>query len=469
MHIQNDLKKYTDDYVYLLEKIIDELPLPISVVGNDEKFAMINSRYEKAFGKPRKSILGKHFTVNLKSDEISVHKPVLETGTPYRKAKRMGEPEHTVLVEGIPINIDGKTVCSVGVIHEYNRVEKIMSELERKQETLTAFKSERARFTFDDIVGQSKVQKNTIRIAKLAAETDVTVLLRGETGTGKELFAHAIQCSGTRANKPFLRINCAAIPESLLESILFGYEANAFTGAKKGGEIGLFEAADKGTIFLDEIGDLSPMLQSKLLRVLQEGEVVRVGGIKPKIVNVRIIAATNADLEEKVENKEFRRDLYYRLNVFPITVPPLRDRVEDIQELADHFINRCSSKYYKSVRSISPEALRAFESYDWPGNIRELDHVITRAVVGMEADRHELDIEDLDFFTQKLPAFDGTSAAGPGAIPDGSTYRQLFESWESGIFKALYEQCGGNKTEIAAKMCISVRSVYEKLKKYNIC
>ena len=224
------------------------------------------------------------------------------------------------------------------------------------------------------------------------------MLLRGESGTGKELFAHAIHSESLRCNQKFIRINCAAIPESLLESILFGYEENSFTGAKKGGEIGLFEAADKGTIFLDEIGDISLSLQTKLLRVLQEREITRVGGVRTKLINVRVIAATNADLEKKIEAKEFRSDLYYRLNVFPVQIPPLRERDKDIITLAERFLRRSAEEYGKTVSGIDRECALLLRRHFWPGNVRELDSIITRAVIGVPENQEKLVASDVPAF-----------------------------------------------------------------------
>ena len=464
----NLLSKYYPDYERLLEAIIDNLPMPISVIGKDKRFALVNKQYEEQFGKPRDVMLGKNYYENVKKGEISVHQPVLESGKPYRKAKVMGNPERTVTVDGVPIILDNEVVCSVGIIHEFHHIERIMSELEKRRDVERISDSEGTRFSFDDILGSSDQIKRAKISAKQAAETNVTVLLRGETGTGKEMFAHAIHKASLRNNKPFLRVNCAAISESLLESILFGYEPGAFTGAKKTGEIGLFESADKGTVFLDEIGELSPALQSKLLRVLQEGEIVRVGGTKTRIVDVRIIAATNANLEEKMEEKQFRRDLYYRLNVFPITIAPLRERKEDVETMAKYYLRDMSSKYGRSAVNIDPYVLTMFQEYSWPGNARELKHVIERAVIGMDTNVRTLTVNDLDFFTStnKFATIRQQDAFERNMI--NADYQTMFASWESSMLRTVYEEKNKNKTAVAEKLGISVRSVYDKLKKYSI-
>jgi transcriptional regulator with GAF, ATPase, and Fis domain len=233
---------------------------------------------------------------------------------------------------------------------------------------------------FEKIIGSSRALESVLEIVERVAATDSTVLIQGETGTGKELIARAVHNLSTRSNRPFIRLNCAAIPLDLLESELFGHEKGAFTGAIAQ-KIGRFEMADHGTLFLDEVGDIPPALQPKLLRVLQEQEFERLGSGRTYRVNVRLVAATNRDLEEMVARNEFRSDLYYRLNVFPISLPPLRDRQDDIPELVNHFVDTFSRRMGKQIDSIPPQTMAAFKSYSWPGNIRELQNLIERAVI----------------------------------------------------------------------------------------
>jgi formate hydrogenlyase transcriptional activator len=233
---------------------------------------------------------------------------------------------------------------------------------------------------FAGIVGESRALREVLELVDMVAGTDSTVMLRGETGTGKELIAHAIHNRSRRRSKPFVKVNCAAIPSGLLESELFGFERGAFTGAimQKAGRL---ELADQGTLFLDEIGDIPLELQPKLLRLLQEREFERLGSTRTKQVNVRVIAATHRDLEDMVLHNEFRSDLYYRLNVVPISIPPLRERPEDIPLLVRHFVRQFSRQMNKTVEAISPEAMEALVQYPWPGNIRELQNIIERSVV----------------------------------------------------------------------------------------
>ncbi len=233
---------------------------------------------------------------------------------------------------------------------------------------------------FEQIIGNSSALEAVLEQVERVAPTDSTVIIQGETGTGKELIAHAIHNLSSRCGRPFVRLNCAAIPLDLLESELFGHEKGAFTGAIAQ-KIGRFELADKGTLFLDEIGDIPPALQPKLLRVLQEQEFERLGSTRTHQVNVRLVAATNRDLEEMVNRGQFRSDLYYRLNVFPVQLPPLRERPEDIPALVTHFVERYGHRMGREIESIPPETMSALSSYPWPGNIRELQNLIERAVI----------------------------------------------------------------------------------------
>ena len=462
----NNLSNYPQDYLRTLERILENLPIPVTVVGKDERFALVNRAYEKMFDTPRESLLGKHYSCNLTENEDSIHMRVLTRGKPASGIKIMGRQPKLVKVEGTPILVKGEVLFSVGIIHEFSTTEKAMGELEKRMDVLYDLQSAQARYSFEDIIGDSEALQKAIETARKAAQTNVTVLLRGESGTGKELFAHAIHNESLRRNQKFIRINCAAIPESLLESILFGYEENSFTGAKKGGEIGLFEAADKGTIFLDEIGDISLSLQTKLLRVLQEREITRVGGVRTKLINVRVIAATNADLEKKIEAKEFRSDLYYRLNVFPVQIPPLRERDKDIVTLAERFLRRSAEEYGKAVSGIDRDCALLLRRHFWPGNVRELDSIITRAVIGIAENQKLLMTSDVPvLMTQPV---ERVEEALPPADNSPEDYQERFQRWERDMMQRVYLANGKNKSLVARVLGISVRSVYEKLKKYGI-
>jgi len=298
---------------------------------------------------------------------------VLETGTGFTDLEirqYSNESSFNYILTAKPIWSNGQVEGAVATFRDISEIKSIVYKMIGHS---TAF-------TFTDILGEDEHFCATVKEAKKASLSSSTVLIRGESGTGKEIFAQAIHAESMRSNGPFVTLNCAAIPESLLESELFGYEEGAFTGAKKGGKLGKFELASGGTIFLDEIGDMSLYLQAKLLRVLQERQIERVGGLASIPVDVRIVAATNKNLEDLVEKGEFRCDLYYRLNVIPISIPPLRQRKSDIDILLLYFINKYNLLIGKNVTGISPEAKHLLFNYNWPGNVRELENVIEYAL-----------------------------------------------------------------------------------------
>jgi len=289
-------------------------------------------------------------------------------------------------------------------------------------------------------------------------------LLRGESGTGKELIARAIHFQSKRKDKPLIEINCASIPENLLESELFGHEKGAFTGAYKQKK-GKFEIADGGTLFLDEIGELPLSLQAKLLRVLQEKRFTRVGGVENIEVNVRLIAATNADLEVLLKEGRFREDLYYRLNVIPIIVPPLRERPEDIGPLTDFFIEKYARKNNRQIKGISAEARELFLHYHWPGNVRELENAIENAVVMSEGDL--IQVDDLPVYLKDTrPAFQGFPF--PWEDYDKMSYKEKLAYLEREIIRQALMETKGNKTHAAEKLGFTLRTLRNKVKKYNL-
>lgn len=336
---------------------------------------------------------------------------------------------------------------------------KKMLEMEREkllQENVYLKSQLQDEFRFHNIIGNSHEMREVYDMVTRVARANTTVLIRGESGTGKELVAQAIHYNSLRSNTPFVRVNCAAIPENLIESEFFGYEKGAFTGAvaqKKG----RFELADKGTIFLDEIGDLSQMTQTKLLRVLQEQEFERVGGTETVKVDVRVIAATNADLESLMEFGKFREDLYYRLNVFSILMPPLRERKTDILLLADHFMLKYSRKHGKIVKRISTPAIDMLMRYHWPGNVRELENCIERAV---------LVCEDQVIHGYHLPPTLQT-AESSGTVPSLSLTRAV-ASYEKELIQDALKTTRGNRAKAARLIGVSERIINYKIRKYFI-
>jgi DNA-binding NtrC family response regulator len=305
-----------------------------------------------------------------------------------------------------------------------------------------------------DIITKNPRMQEILALTQDISSLRSTVLIRGESGTGKELVARAIHYSGCRADKPFITVSCAALTETLLESELFGYEKGAFTGAN-GQAKGKFELADGGTIFLDEIGDISPKLQADLLRVLQERRFYRVGGTQEVEVDARVIAATNKNLQEEVRQGKFREDLYYRLNVIEIRLPPLRERREDIPLLAEHFVQRISSELGREIAGISASALKLLIAHDWPGNVRELENVIERAIVTCR--NGTLDEQEFSWL-QRNPA-----SPHDWDVPD----MPLGELERRAIVAAL-ERTGGNVKEASAALGIDRSTLYDKLKRYEI-
>ncbi len=303
------------------------------------------------------------------------------------------------------------------------------------------------------IVGRGPALLQVMRQAVKAARHDATVLIRGETGTGKELFARLIVDESPRRDKPYIPVHCSAIDENLLGSTLFGHEKGAFTGAV-GLKKGVFEEADGGTIFLDEIGELSPSMQVKLLRVLQEGEFMRLGGTKPMRVNVRMIAATNRDLEKAIRDGRFREDLFYRINVIALVNPPLRERREDVPELVRHYVETLSRETARGLCVVTEEAMARLQGYDWPGNIRELRNVVERGLVLAEEGR----ITEDDLPVEVAPRAEVPVSAP--RVPEGES---LEEMGQSHILKVLHE-CGGNKRLAAERLGISRSTLYEKLR-----
>jgi len=327
---------------------------------------------------------------------------------------------------------------------------RLREENERLQDQL------RERFRPDNIIGNSKAMRAVYDTVAQVARSDATVLVRGESGTGKELVAHAIHHASRRANKPYVKVNCAALPETILEAELFGYEKGAFTGAiarKKG----RFELAQNGTLFLDEVGDFSPATQVKLLRVIQEREYELVGGVETHKANVRIIAATNRDLEELVAGGEFREDLYYRLNVFPVHLPPLRDRKSDILLLADHFVAKYSEANGKNVKRISTPAIDMMMAYHWPGNVRELENCIERAI---------LLTNDSVIHGHHLPPTLQTAEASDTVIRE--TLSQAVERLEREMIVDALKTTGGNCSRAAEMLGVTERILGLRLTKYDI-
>lgn len=434
----------------MLEAIIECTSEAISVADHHGNTILINPSYTRLTGFKKEDVVDKPATADIGMQE-SVHLKVLSTGQGVRDIRmQIGATRRDILVNAEPIIVEGKLRGSVGVIRDVSQIRALRDEL---QEAKTRIRNLEAKYQFADIIATSDAMRFVIEQAKLAAVTPVTVLIRGESGTGKELFAHAIHGESPRKYKKFIRVNCAAISPTLLESELFGYEDGAFSGAKRGGKTGYFEEADGGSLFLDEIGELPLDVQVKLLRVLQENEIVRVGGTTAIPIDVRIIAATNADLEQKVADGTFREDLYYRINRMPIYIPPLRERLHELEALCERIIRKLNQEYGRSVRGVDEDALSLLKNQHWKGNVRELENVIGRAMIYMASSEQRIAPHHLQLSNRSTSQ----------KVVESGTFHEAVAKYERDLIERTIEEAGGNKSEAARRLKISIRTLYNKL------
>jgi len=435
------------------------------VIAINKKYiiTMANQPFASLLGKKVSDLIGRNVYDCYPNPQFP---KAMETGVPeYGYVMHLNG--HDIVANRVPIKKNGEVIGALGVVafKNVNDLYALAQKVDRLRDELDYYKGEldrvyKEKFGFNKIIGESPSIKSLKETAQRVAKTNSTVLIRGESGTGKELFAHALHAESSHSSGPFIKVNCAAIPESLLESELFGYSEGAFTGAKKGGQAGKFELAHKGTIFLDEIGDMSPQMQAKLLRVLQEKTIERLGEGVSRQVDVRVVAATNRDLESLIKNNEFRDDLYYRLNVVTLNIPPLRDRREDIPLLVDCFIDRFNRQFGQKVKKVAPEVMDLFYRHQWPGNVRELQNVIERA----------FNVIDGDTITSKhLPLYlqeKGNTARLHTAVSRGLPYA-IAQLEKEAIIEAL-KLTKGNRNKAASMLNISRASLFNKIKLYEI-
>lgn len=382
----------------------------------------------------------------------------------------------TVVCNRLPLYEDGKICGTIGMttfqdLSDLNELisemENIKSENKRIKEELNALRS--TQNPLSKIIGNSPAMMEVKRTIQNFASSNLSVLLTGETGVGKEVFATALHELSNRNMAPFIKINCAAIPKDLIESELFGYEEGAFTGAKKHGKPGKFELADGGTLLLDEIGEMPMQLQSKLLRVLQEQEVERVGATKGRKVNIRIICSTNQNLKEQVQKKLFRADLYYRINTVELHIPPLRERLSDLQALCDFFINKINMTSGLHTLGIHPSVISLFCEYHWPGNVRELEHVMERLC--FTNPNSVISLSQCEFFLKRMHSADNAQTKSDINHSTTSSDRSLHynrDQAEIDVILDALKQANGNKAKAARILDIDRTTLYYKLKKYNI-
>ncbi|UOE54753.1 sigma-54 interaction domain-containing protein [Cytobacillus oceanisediminis] len=443
--------------VKIVETIVENAFGWLVVVNKEGTIIYINKNYCDFLEVEREQVLGKHVSEVIENSRMHI---VAESGK-EEIADLQYIRGNYMIANRIPIFSDGEVIGAFGTVFfrdtkEWMQMNSHVKSMLTKIQSYIQEIDPSVKYSLDDILGNSSQIHSLKEKVKMVAASDISVLIRGESGTGKELFAHSIHQLSNRSHQPFVKINCGAIPEHLLESELFGYEEGAFTGAKKGGKKGKFQLADGGTLFLDEIGDMALNMQVKLLRALQEGEIESVGSTFPVKVDVRIIAATNRPLEKMMEEKRFREDLFYRINVVPFMVPSLRDRMEDLSLLIDSFIKKITKKSGKRISAIEDEVIEKFHQYSWPGNIRELENVI-------EASIHLTSNESIT--TESLPDYMKESAVYPVGK---KKLKDILEETEKRILTQSLSKYNHDRIEAAKALGISKSSMYEKLKKYGI-
>lgn len=449
-----------------LDAIIESVSDGIYITDGNADTIRINSSYEKITGIKSEEVLGKNMAELVEKGVFSesVTFKVLEKRAPVSVMHEI-KTGQTVLSTGHPVfNEEGEIVRVVTTARDVKELNHLKEELNEAKKLSEKYYSElkklrKQQARIDNIVVKSNEMKNVLDLAIQMGRVDSTILITGESGVGKEVVANVIHKSSERSSDSLIKVNCGAIPDNLLESELFGYSDGSFTGAKKGGKPGMFELADGGTLFLDEIAELPLNLQVKLLRVLQEEKIIRVGGTKPIDIDVRIIAATNRDLNEMLKKGEFREDLFYRLNVVPIDIPPLRERREDISQLIYKFLDDFNKKYDKN-KKISLDTINFLESYDWPGNVRELKNLIERVVVISEKD-----IIDLDFLPKTI--YNKEEKNKDCYLGEIMPLKKAVSLAEKSLLEKAFSEY---KTtyQVAEVLEVSQPTVVRKKKKYNI-
>lgn len=434
----------------------DEL---IVVVNKNGYIENMSQAYGDFLGIQVQNAIGRHVTEVIENTRMDI---VVKTGVPETGETQDIHGEKMIATR-IPIRKNGMVIGAYGRVLVRNTRElhmlhdKLSSiEMELNMYKRTFEKINTAKYTVDDIIGDCSIMQDLKDSVRKVAKTNSNVLIMGESGTGKELFAHSIHAGSMRRKAPFVCVNCGSIPEQLIESELFGYEEGAFTGARKGGKIGLFPAAHGGTIFLDEIGELPLSMQVRLLRVLQDREIQRVGSNVREKVNVRVVAATNRNLYQMVKKGEFRSDLYYRLNVVTLHLPLLRERKEDLPLLIQMILSKISKKESLGAIEISREAMDHLLRYDWPGNVRELENVLERAINFTDAGEK--------IKAKNLPERITGSMVSQTMMP----LKELMENTEKDAIKDALLRCRNCKAKAANELGISRTTLYEKMMKYEI-
>ena len=447
-----------------LQALWDTFKEGICITDSNGRAVFLNASYTRITGITREEMLGRHVGDFVRSGVLDVvlNPEVVRTKKPVTRIQKVAGGRQIVL-EGNPVFDDtGEVALCITIMRDGTALSDLRGELSRQKELLEALQSianagEGAGFVrMRPVVSSSTAMRRLEKELEAIAETDATVLILGETGVGKDVTARRIHAMSGRAEGTFIKVDCGSIPEHLIETELFGYTPGTFSGGSKNGKIGLLEAADCGTLFLDEIGELPIQMQTRLLRFLQDKEIMRVGSTAAKPVDVRIIAATNADLAKAVERAEFRQDLYYRIKVAEIYIPPLRERKSDILPLAELFLEFFNSKYRKSA-FFNEDSLDILVNYKWPGNVRELENIIQRAVITAKKG-------SIDPATLNLSGNSGAKEAQAAISLEGKSYEQALGEMERKLLSAALEKYG-NITAAARQMGLDRSTMFRKVKR----
>ena len=459
------MMKRNDSLVNILDKILNEICDDLLIADSNGVILKTDDNFEETYGIDRDEVIGK--TV-YECEQAGIFQPsltrmVIETGdrVTFRQELKRSKRKKIVIATALPIHDDqGRLTYVVSFTRDVTdymtlqqQYEKLEGKVEQYEEELALLRTQQV--MTDDIIGESPQLDAILQTMSKVASFDANVLLTGESGVGKSLFAKNIHALSKRKDGPFIEINCGAIPENLLESELFGYEKGSFTGARTDGKVGLIELAQGGTLFLDEISELPINLQVKVLRVIQEKKIMKVGGTEEAFVDFRLIAATNRNLEELVQKGAFRKDLYYRLKVIPIEIPPLRERKDDILPLSLHFLNKCNQTYGLN-RSFSYIVTEAFRRYNWPGNIRELENLVERMALTSETDSIGIEC---------LPAEMKAEGIDAETLISGEYLNAAIEALEKKMVRRAYDKTG-TTVGVAKMLGISQPTAVRKIQKY---
>ncbi|KLU65632.1 transcriptional regulatory protein ZraR [Desulfosporosinus acididurans] len=468
----HNLLKHCEITNSFFETLLDTVNEAVTVVTKEGTVSHWNSVAQDTYSIPQENILGKHITDFFELETLATLK-ILDEGRPVRQSYHSPRPGTHVLINASPVIYNGTILGAISCEQDVTQIVRLNEKLSNTSSELRDLQKKipSPEDPFSRIIGKGRSIHHTISVARKISSSEATVLITGESGVGKELFAQAIHMSSPRSKKPLITLNCGAIPAALFESELFGYHGGAFTGAERKGKPGKLELAHGGTLFLDEVGELPLGLQVKLLRVLQDRCFYRLGGTEPITVNTRIIAATNRNLEKMMQMGEFREDLYYRLNVITLEVPPLRERTEDIPELAQTFLHESALKYNRPMPSLDPAVIVAFLNYHWPGNVRELHNVAERLAVLADEGIIETKYLPLALKRSQLEPLHLSGSIGSGSIRSPisfSNYKQDNGAKEIETICSMLERTRGNKTAAAKLLGISRGTLYYKLKQYNL-